>query len=134
MISFIRSDHYALQSVVIADTLAVQIGDTLAKITSGGDTGKYGPFALNATDGRQTVANVIGPSTMRVSAVDSTGIQERVLPNQDGRLCTYVIHCAACDANQGFYYDVNGVRQTLNAEAGLTTKNLLAGKGFSFIN
>lgn len=38
----------------------LQPGTALAKITSGGDSGKVGPFQTGATDGRQTVANLVG--------------------------------------------------------------------------
>lgn len=35
-------------------------GTVMAKITSGGDAGKIGPFQAGATDGRQTLANIVG--------------------------------------------------------------------------
>jgi hypothetical protein len=35
-------------------------GEVLAKITSGPDAGKVGPFMAGATDGRQTAANIVG--------------------------------------------------------------------------
>jgi hypothetical protein len=40
----------------------LQPGTVLAKITSGGDSGKVGPFHVDAsvTDGRQTAANIVG--------------------------------------------------------------------------
>lgn len=38
----------------------MQPGTVLAKITSGGDAGKVGPFQADATDGRQTAANIVG--------------------------------------------------------------------------
>jgi hypothetical protein len=38
----------------------LQPGEVLAKITSGPDTGKVGPFQALATDGRQTAANIVG--------------------------------------------------------------------------
>ena len=38
----------------------LQPGTVLAKITSGGDTGKVGVFDTTATDGRQTTANIVG--------------------------------------------------------------------------
>lgn len=38
----------------------LQPGTVMAKITSGGDSGKIGPFQEGATDGRQTIANVVG--------------------------------------------------------------------------
>lgn len=38
----------------------LQPGTVVAKITSGGDAGKIGVFDSTATDGRQTVANIVG--------------------------------------------------------------------------
>lgn len=38
----------------------LQSGTVMAKITSGGDSGKIGPYSLGATDGRQTAANIVG--------------------------------------------------------------------------
>lgn len=134
MIKFVRSDHFGTWSVPIASTLAVQIGDVLAKITSGVNSGLYGPHDTSASDGRQTVANIIGVAVDRVSVYDATGFQERVLPNQQDNVCTYITHCSACDGNEAFYYASGPVRAAINAESGLATKNQLAGTGFSFIN
>lgn len=38
----------------------LQPGTVMAKITSGADAGKIGPFSAQATDGRQTLANIVG--------------------------------------------------------------------------
>lgn len=38
----------------------LQPGEVMAKITSGGDAGKVGPFQAGVTDGRQTAANIVG--------------------------------------------------------------------------
>lgn len=38
----------------------LQPGTVMAKITSGADSGKIGPFQADATDGRQTLANIVG--------------------------------------------------------------------------
>lgn len=35
-------------------------GEVLAKITSGADAGKVGPFMAGVTDGRQTATNIVG--------------------------------------------------------------------------
>jgi hypothetical protein len=35
-------------------------GEVMAKITSGADSGKVGPFMAGATDGRETLANIVG--------------------------------------------------------------------------
>ena len=44
----------------VAGQKILQPGTVLAKITSGGDTGKVGPFQTGATDGRQTLTNIVG--------------------------------------------------------------------------
>lgn len=38
----------------------LQPGTVMAKITSGDDAGKIGPFQAGAADGRQTAANIVG--------------------------------------------------------------------------
>lgn len=38
----------------------LQPGTVMAKITSGGESGKVGPFQAGVTDGRQTLANIVG--------------------------------------------------------------------------
>lgn len=38
----------------------LQSGEVLAKITSGAEAGKVGPFQAGATDGRADLANVVG--------------------------------------------------------------------------
>lgn len=38
----------------------LQPGTVMAKITSGGDSGKVGPFQAGVADGRQTLANIVG--------------------------------------------------------------------------
>lgn len=38
----------------------LQPGTIMAKITSGGNTGLFGPFQAGATDGRQTTTNIVG--------------------------------------------------------------------------
>lgn len=38
----------------------LQPGTAMAKITSGADSGKIGPFQAGVTDGRQTAANLVG--------------------------------------------------------------------------
>lgn len=43
-----------------ADQKVLQPGEVLAKITSGPEAGKLGPFQAGATDGRQTAANIVG--------------------------------------------------------------------------
>lgn len=38
----------------------LQPGEVMAKITSGADAGKIGPFQAGVADGRQTTANIVG--------------------------------------------------------------------------
>lgn len=38
----------------------LQPGTVMAKITSGADAGKIGPFTAGVTDGRQTLTNIVG--------------------------------------------------------------------------
>lgn len=38
----------------------LQPGTVMAKITSGADSGKIGPFMAGVSDGRQTLANIVG--------------------------------------------------------------------------
>lgn len=38
----------------------LQPGTVMAKITSGADSGKVGPFQAGVADGRQTTANIVG--------------------------------------------------------------------------
>lgn len=40
--------------------IILQPGTVLAKITSGADVDKVGPYSPSATDGRQTAANIVG--------------------------------------------------------------------------
>lgn len=44
----------------VANQKVLQSGEVMAKITSGGDSGKIGPYDVNATDGRQTLTNIVG--------------------------------------------------------------------------
>jgi hypothetical protein len=41
-------------------TKVLQPGVVMAKITSGGESGKIGPFQAGVSDGRQTTANIVG--------------------------------------------------------------------------
>ncbi len=38
----------------------LQPGTVIAKVTSGGESGKVGPFQAGVADGRQTVGNIVG--------------------------------------------------------------------------
>lgn len=63
----VRYEHYTLSSSVVpTETIdsttqkRVFPGTVIAKITSTGESGKVGPFSAAATDGRQTLANIVG--------------------------------------------------------------------------
>jgi hypothetical protein len=43
-----------------ANQKILQPGTVMAKVTSGGESGKVGPFQAGVTDGRQTLANIVG--------------------------------------------------------------------------
>lgn len=63
-----RTESYTLAKSTVYTTTdsngnvvkMLQPGTVMAKITSGGDAGKVGPYQSNATDGRQTAANIVG--------------------------------------------------------------------------
>lgn len=65
----------------------LQSGEVLARITSGPEIGKVGPFQASATDGRADVANIVG--------VNDTYEPWRLLP-QEG---------SAQDVEVGYVYD-----------------------------
>jgi hypothetical protein len=44
----------------VAGQKVLQPGTVMAKITSGGGAGMVGPYQADATDGRQTAANIVG--------------------------------------------------------------------------
>jgi hypothetical protein len=72
----------------------LQSGEVMAKITSGPESGKVGPFQAGVTDGRQTTANIVG-------------IAETFLPwelnerDHDGSVCYEVA------ARQGWCFERN---------------------------
>lgn len=57
-------EHYTVAASTVAADVngnkVLQTGTVLSKITSGADSGKVGPFAPAASDGRQTVGNIVG--------------------------------------------------------------------------
>lgn len=64
----VKTESYTVaKSTVTAETIdgvagqkILQPGTVLAKITSGADAGKVGPFQADVTDGRQTLTNIVG--------------------------------------------------------------------------
>lgn len=64
----VKFESYTVSAAsVVAETIngvtgqkVLQKGEILAKITSGGESGKVGPFQAGVADGRQTAANIVG--------------------------------------------------------------------------
>ncbi len=63
----VKTESYTLAAATVpTETIdgssqkVLQAGEVLAKITSGADAGKVGPFMAGVTDGRQTAANIVG--------------------------------------------------------------------------
>jgi len=64
----VKYEHYTVAaSTVTVETIdgvagqkILQSGEVLAKITSGGESGKVGPFQAGVADGRQTLTNIVG--------------------------------------------------------------------------
>jgi len=64
----VKKEHYTVAASTVAletvngraDQKVLQSGEVMAKITSGPEAGKIGPFQAGATDGRADVANIVG--------------------------------------------------------------------------
>lgn len=63
----VKLDSYTLAAATVPNETIngvvqkmLQPGEVLAKITSGADIGKVGPFMAAVADGRQTLANIVG--------------------------------------------------------------------------
>ena len=63
----VKYEHYTVAHETVPEKTIdgstqkiLQPGTVMAKITSGDDIGKIGPFAAAALDGRQTLANIVG--------------------------------------------------------------------------
>ena len=76
-------------STVVAQTIdgftgqkILQPGTVMAKITSGGESGKVGPFQAGATDGRQTAANIVG--------LNDTFLPWQLIEHDDQIACMYI--------------------------------------------
>jgi hypothetical protein len=94
----------------------LQSGEVLAKITSGPEAGKVGPFQTGATDGRQTLTNIVG-------------INDTFLPWQLLERDVEVAAAYNCTAVQGWCFerDSGGLRIALTnatADAMRGTKGL----------
>ena len=131
--NFSRSNGARRWQAKACTTVPILVDDVVATITSGGQAGSVGPFDLSASDGRQTLANIVGVSAHRNSAADGTGITERITPNQDNNLISIYNFVPAADANNGFIRNGAGTRISLAAESGTTTQNYMATRGFLFV-
>jgi hypothetical protein len=78
----------------VANQKVLQSGEVLAKITSGPEAGKVGPFQAGATDGRQTAANIVG-------------INDTFLPWQLIERDVEVAVAYQCTAVQGWCFERN---------------------------
>jgi hypothetical protein len=63
----VKTDSYTVAASTVpavtidgTATKVLQPGTVMAKITSGGESGKIGPRDAGATDGRQTTTNIVG--------------------------------------------------------------------------
>ena len=63
----VKYEHYTVAHETVPERTIdgstqkiLQPGTVMAKITSGDDIGKIGPFQAGVTDGRQTLANIVG--------------------------------------------------------------------------
>lgn len=91
-------------------------GEVMAKITSGADIGKVGPFMAGVTDGRQTLANIVG--------LNDTWLPWQLLEHDNEIAVTYD---ATCVQGWCFERDAAGLRIALTnttADAMRGTKGL----------
>lgn len=119
----VKKESYTLAaSTVAVETIdgtsqkVLKPGEVLAKITSGAETGKVGPFQAGATDGRQTLANIVG--------LNDTWLPWQLLEHDENVAAAYM-----CTAVQGWCFerDASGVRIVLTnttADAMRSTKGL----------
>lgn len=56
----VAADSVTPEDVAGTSMPLLQRGEAMAKITSGTEAGKIGPFQLGVTDGREDVANLVG--------------------------------------------------------------------------
>lgn len=69
-------------------------GTVMAKITSGADIGKVGPFQAGVTDGRQTLANIVG--------LNDTFLPWQLIEHDEQIACAY-----QCQAVQGWCFELD---------------------------
>lgn len=106
----VKTESYTLAAGSVATEIIdgstqkiLQSGEVLAKITSGADAGKVGPFQALATDGRQTAANIVG--------INDTFLPWQLLEHDVDIAATY-----EASVNQAWCFerDAAGLRQVLS--------------------
>lgn len=119
----VKKEHYTLSAASVpTETIdgtvqkVLQSGEVLAKITSGNEAGKVGPFMAGAVDGRADVANIVG--------INDTFLPWQLLERDVEVAATY-----ECSAVQGWCFerDAAGARIPLanaTADAMRGTKGL----------
>ena len=120
----VKKEHYtcsaasvALETVNgVANQKVLMPGEVMASITSGGESGKVGPFQAAVADGRQTAANIVG--------LNDTFLPWQLLERDVEIAVTY-----QCTAVQGWCFerDAAGARVALTnttADAMRGTKGL----------
>lgn len=106
----VKTESYTVAaSTITAETIdtntgqkVLQPGQVMAKITSGGDSGKIGPFQAGVADGRQTVGNIVG--------INDTFLPWQLMEHDCEVAVTYD---AAVVQAWCFEYDAGGVRIVL---------------------
>lgn len=101
------------------DQKVLQSGEVMASITSGADAGKIGPFMAGVTDGRQTLANIVG--------VNDTFLPWQLL-QRDVEVA--VVYDAACVQGWCFERDSSGARIPLS---NTTAAALVAAKSLNVL-
>jgi hypothetical protein len=102
-----------------ANQKILQPGTVMAKITSTADSGKIGPFSAAATDGRQTLANIVG-------------LNDTFLPWQAIERDVEIAVAYECAAVQGWCIELDATSAEIvltNTTAAAMIRGGAAGKG-----
>lgn len=116
----VKWEHYTCAASTVAletvngraDQKILQSGELMAKITSGAEIGKIGPFQAGVTDGRQTAANIVG--------INGTFLPWQLLERDVEVAVTY-----ECTAVQGWCFE----RDAAGARIALTNTQADACRG-----
>jgi hypothetical protein len=119
----VKKESYTLAAATVPNETidgvvqkVVKPGEVMAKITSGADAGKIGPFMAGVTDGRQTLTNIVG--------LLDTWLPWQLMEHDNEVAVTY--ECTAIQA-WCFERDAGGVRVALTnttAAAMVAQKNM----------